>query len=73
MGRRYAAAALERRWTGYALSVLPALLGWASLLIPTRLGLGLQATAFLALLAYISGPYRPAMELPTQSQAYIHV
>ncbi len=37
---------------GYAVSVLPALLAWVALLLPTRPGLGLLAAGFAALLAY---------------------
>lgn len=42
----------DEGWRGYAASVLPALLGWVALLIPSRPGLVLLAIGFAALLAY---------------------
>lgn len=42
----------DRSWTGYAVSVVPALLGWTALLLPFRPGLGLLVAGFAALLAY---------------------
>ena len=42
----------ETGWRGYAISVLPALLGWAALLMPRPVGLAVLAAGFCALLAY---------------------
>lgn len=47
-----AADGSERGWQGYAVSVLPALLAWAALLVPWRPGVALLAAGFTGLLVY---------------------
>ncbi|WP_298965719.1 DUF3429 domain-containing protein [uncultured Methylobacterium sp.] len=42
----------DRGWSGYAVSVVPALLAWAGLLVAGKAGLGLLIAGFAGLLAY---------------------
>ncbi len=42
----------DQGWRGYAVSVLPALLAWAALAMPARIGFATLAAGFAALLAY---------------------
>jgi len=42
----------DQRWRAFSVSVVPALLAWASLMMPMRLGLSAVAAGFVVLLIY---------------------